>query len=267
MTIRMDRHGNVTRVKPEGRKSRQPWLRREVDRWRAGLMDDEGLAEALMSELGWKYDPGQPRVPAGQSGGGRWASGGAATQQRIRTCEEEDCTGAWGRDEFEAWDDQLTADERESVNHYTAHFYNDVNRHLRGHEVRRLTQEMISRTVKNVDSALAKSKTTMPAVSYRGVNCLSERCWDFFSGLEVGTTFQDDGYVSTTMNPNRFRGARVHMRIMIPEGVNAAYLDGLSQYEREAEVLLARGAKFKILNKRVLGDAHKSVEFEVMVVP
>jgi hypothetical protein len=74
VTIRMDRHGNVTRVKPEGRKARQPWLRREVDRWRAGLLDDEGLAEALMSELGWKYDPGQPRAPSGSPQGGQWVS-------------------------------------------------------------------------------------------------------------------------------------------------------------------------------------------------
>ena len=56
--VRMDRHGNVTVPRQrEGRKQRKPWLRREVDRWRAGLLTDEGLAEALLSELGWKYDP------------------------------------------------------------------------------------------------------------------------------------------------------------------------------------------------------------------
>jgi len=80
--IRMDRHGNVVKVvaQKSGRKSRRRWLAREVDRHRAGLLSDEGLAEALLSELGWKYDPSQPREPAGGPGGGRWTSGIGPTE-------------------------------------------------------------------------------------------------------------------------------------------------------------------------------------------
>ena len=85
MTIRMDRRGNVKVVRPVAKKSRSAWVDREVDRYRAGLLTLEGLAEAVLSELGWKYDESQPRVPAGSSEGGRWTNAGGGVAQPETT--------------------------------------------------------------------------------------------------------------------------------------------------------------------------------------
>lgn len=51
-----------------------------------GLRVDASLLRVLL--LHRKYDPGQPRIPAGQSGGGRWTDGGGTGDgERIRVAQ------------------------------------------------------------------------------------------------------------------------------------------------------------------------------------
>ena len=101
---------------------------------------------------------------------------------------------------------------------------------------------------------MEKSIVSQPTIAYRGINCTSPECQDFFFGLETGAEFQDKGYVSTTMNPNKFRAAKVRIKMIIPSGKQGAYLNGLSEYEGEAEILLPRNSRFKILSKTEKGE-------------
>ncbi|SEL99783.1 hypothetical protein SAMN04515666_106398 [Bosea lupini] len=49
---------------------------REIVLLRRGLVSLKAQTRLLRHELARKYNPDQPRVPAGNTGGGQWTSGG-----------------------------------------------------------------------------------------------------------------------------------------------------------------------------------------------
>jgi hypothetical protein len=61
--------------------------------------------EHLGRVLGQKFNPGQPRVPAGQPDGGQWTNEGATFQLvasgRISPAKEAECEAQLIRDEFQ----------------------------------------------------------------------------------------------------------------------------------------------------------------------
>ncbi|WP_100331278.1 ADP-ribosyltransferase [Bacillus xiapuensis] len=72
--------------------------------------------------------------------------------------------------------------------------------------------------------------------------------------LQVGKTFTDYGFVST--NPLKdstfIEGSKTLMHIHVPAGTNCAYIDPISEYPGEEEVLLDKGTTFKI--KEIIDD-------------
>jgi hypothetical protein len=98
-----------------------------------------------------------------------------------------------------------------------------------------------------------KSDTTV----YRGIK---GNGLDFFEGLKKGDVFEDKGFVSTTLDTNvatkfavqgnMYQG--IVLRMTLPKGTKGLYptsVTGLTNLSsREAEFLLPRDSKFKVLN-------------------
>lgn len=65
----------------------------------------------------------------------------------------------------------------------------------------------------------------------------------------VGKTFRDDGYMSTTVNPdNSALDGSVDLTIRAPRGSKGVYIERVSEFPLEQEMLLARGTKYRVVS-------------------
>lgn len=101
---------------------------------------------------------------------------------------------------------------------------------------------------KRFDAAIAKGALPEPAVLFRGIE------GRIVEGLEVGGTFEDLGYSSTSMAREigedfaSRRAAGVLLEIVAQAGTPAAFVPAAGGLD-EAEIVLPRGAKFRVLSE------------------
>ena len=134
-----------------------------------------------------------------------------------------------------------------AVYDYTGSHYNYINSGLRDNNV----SSSYKKTVKNMDKAFKhpSARVKEPTMVYRGYTS------KFANKLEPGDILQDKGYMSTASYLGKATGwaasdaAVVH--ILLPKGANAMTVQSISAHTSEAEVLIARGAKLRIIKKEV----------------
>jgi hypothetical protein len=190
-----------------------------------------------------------PRVPAGSSAGGEWS---AAPISSFRELDYK--TGMAELSQKALRGEQLTPEEQESLRVYSGESAADINAHLRGYSPgidpsARLKGERAT-VQANLDSAIDKSSLPENLMAFRGI---SSDGWSRFEDLKPGDTFEDKGYVSTTLNRNiATQFARVDgpaggvMIALLPKGIKALPLDVMLTQDAEREVLLPRNSKFRV---------------------
>lgn len=118
----------------------------------------------------------------------------------------------------------------------------------RADDPRQVHEVTIGREIHDLDSAIASHHMDHDAVVYR---TLADPSGHILGGLQVGSTFTDHGYVSTTANRNFMdtwatKPGRVDMHITLKKGTAAAPMAKQSQFGNEKELLLGRGSKFRV---------------------
>ena len=108
----------------------------------------------------------------------------------------------------------------------------------------------------NIDAALAKAKATTDFTVTRGLDDITKFCGP---NPTVGTVLMDNGYVSTSKNPNWNWGSGMKARISVKKGQRAMDIKSMSLHGSESEVLLPRGSLFKIT-----GVSDEFLELEYM---
>lgn len=153
------------------------------------------------------------------------------------------------------WEDELDSIEHGIAYEYTDTAFRPINNYLRGIWDEEYAEERLNGyteglsfdyITKKLDSAIDKSVIHEPFTAKR---CMGIEMLDRF---EVGESFIDLGYGSSTIDPNlNFMGNPVRMDIAIPSGKGiGAYVNGLSYYEDiEYEFLIARGGEYKTIEK------------------
>lgn len=153
----------------------------------------------------------------------------------------------------------MTADERSAVSRYTGRGYGLVNEGLRGKPPAHPKQrQLFQETVRELDSAMKKSKTPEPVVVHRDVGdaYLKALGADFDNPAQmqalVGKQFKESGYLSTSVGAksSNMRGS-VDLSISVPAGypaLNVMQMSGFAADERE--LLLGRGAKYVVKSVR-----------------
>jgi HK97 family phage portal protein len=152
-----------------------------------------------------------------------------------------------------------------AVSEYSATEYRGINRELRDFQLKSNTDEFsqLSREtaiqVASLDAVTRIDVRDKPTAVYRGVK--NSQMVKAIDAMGVGSTFTDHGYVSTTSDPSRAilftdpgdfdprspsGESRVLMRITTRQGVA---IRDFSSNPTENEVLLPRGARFKITSK------------------
>jgi len=177
-----------------------------------------------------KYDPSEPRVPAGSPDGGEWTSGG-------------------GR--------EPTQDEKDAIKNYTqSWFYPQINGNLRkGIE----PNELIKDNITKMDSFLNKSPK-FKGTLYRGLQFQQKRDIKQYNELYKQITkgeLIDRGFMSTTSDElvrSDFTREPFHTMKFEIEGKNAVDIHHLARDPGEKEVIFPRGTHFKVVSYEDRGD-------------
>ena len=174
------------------------------------------------------------------------------------------------RKKYKKWANNLDVDEEKVITEYTEMLAGDVNSALR----RGNFDDIVigdQDKIKMIDRALDKGEAVEDFVAHRGVHAhhLDEKLKDFYvdgryrfdgnTGDElleyvnknlVGTTFEDKGYVSTTIQQNRGFDKTTKISINVPKGSKGAYVEDLSEFPNEKEFLLSRDSKFQVVDAK-----------------
>jgi hypothetical protein len=157
---------------------------------------------------------------------------------------------AYGNAYWNDFLDDLHPDSRRALVTYTGSAYDTINSHLRfGTDV----SEYTVHTIDEMDRVMGARPVPEDVMIVRGTGI------DHL-GLESpmqmqGGLFDDKAYTSTALGktpPPPFDGKPVWMHLRVPKGTPALWLDHLSQYPGERELLLARGTEYKVT--RVFAD-------------
>jgi hypothetical protein len=139
------------------------------------------------------------------------------------------------------WRKSLSADEHFAVRTYTGASYGPINAELRGGKGDK------SPIVKDLDKSLAKSPLKEATVVYRGVKDLKSLGLDEHN--LAGAVIKDRAYMSTSLNrkvAEKYAEKGAVIRIVAPKGAKGASMSKVSRYDKENEVLFARGSSLKI---------------------
>lgn len=151
----------------------------------------------------------------------------------------------WADDNMVA-DTEYSVRESKSIRKYTTEHYAVLNGGLR------YTDRQLSDTdwlyINAIDSAMERSTIKQPITLHRVTGS------DAFGGITdltklAGRQFDDKGFLSTAIVPDTFmgnNGSDVIMRINVPAGSNALWVDPMSDAMGEMEVLLPRNSRFDI---------------------
>jgi hypothetical protein len=156
---------------------------------------------------------------------------------------------AYGNAYWNDFLDDLPDESRQALRTYSGNEYDLINGHLRG-------GTPLSDELKNTIAEMDKVMDTRPvpedvmivrgtAVDYVQVNGRPiETPFDMVDGV-----FGDKAFTSTALGrtpPPPFDGKPVWMHLRVPKGTPALWIDHLSKYPGERELLLARGSEYKV---------------------
>ena len=142
--------------------------------------------------------------------------------------------------------DPWTPAEREGLTIYTGGTYREMNSYLR-----KGGSGYISDYARKAITGAQKGMRAMPR------KLLVHRGCDFqqfgFSSYEqalklVGKTVQDKGFLSTSAGGRGAFSGSVNLEIEVPQGAYAAYVQSISNFPSEKELLIAAGTKYEVLS-------------------
>lgn len=155
------------------------------------------------------------------------------------------------------WDNDLTQNDRDGIYTYTTNFYREMNNALRSGTYSTLDKN--TKVVKAIDNATSGLKKTLLAedtLVYRGMGkmqALSD--WtgipkDMLSDPTVqksliGARLTEKAFMSTgTTSASAWSGVR--LEVYLPKGTQAMYVDPISAYSGEREILVQRHSTFEV---------------------
>lgn len=216
-----------------------------------------------LREKNSKGDRTGPHEPKTAGGGG----GESGSSFDAKTFTDSKAADEWGRDEFGSWANGLSSKERGALVDYQGHAFESINGGLRSGDV----PKGQASTIKALDSALSKKTLPHDMELYRGMDMSSEGSRAVIDTWEPGSTFQDKGYLSTSLDKhmahNEFvetKGPKATITVRAPKGTHAGYMNAASNNHmiaNEQEMLLPRNTNYRVVSKtKTSGGVHVVLE-------
>ncbi|MEB9695913.1 ADP-ribosyltransferase [Bacillus thuringiensis] len=174
----------------------------------------------------------------------------------------------WGNRLYRKWSKTITEQEKKEIGYYAGVGYREINTYLRIHKGELSGENPnIEKKVAYLDHAFHHARLKDSIVVYRRVTeaafglspntLLNEMGQINFDTLQTfrknykGKMNKDAAYMSTSIIKDpvtEFSELPILLRIVLPKGVQAAYIAPLSPTPEELELLLPRGTVYKITN-------------------
>ncbi|AQZ47430.1 putative ADP-ribosyltransferase [Paenibacillus larvae subsp. larvae] len=187
----------------------------------------------------------------------------------------------WGKKEYSKWKSTLTEEEKRQITLYTRNA-SPINTYLRDEGIG--SKPDMDKKIELIDKALIKTKLKDSVTVYRGTDGIifgKEFQTTLMNGNKVngevakkikkefeGTMLLERGYLSTSLvNGTLFLARPVLIELKIPKGGNAGYVDPISYYPGQLEMLLPRDTKYYIDNIKIIvngGSQRLKVEARVL---
>lgn len=153
------------------------------------------------------------------------------------------------RKDSKEWVEILSETERYAIRKYTYNsgdkkpnrFFERLNAMLRGDLPE---DEKLKSYADIISSALKKSKIKHDVIAYRNLDV------DLYSGFEVNDLITEDQFISTSVSKKAALEKSYKVLIYIPKGSRGAYIEILSKYPKQRELLLDRKTIFRVISKK-----------------
>ncbi len=183
----------------------------------------------------------------------------------------------WGKQNFSAWQTNLTSNEEGSLFAYKTLKYESINKILRGKPLDHIQDPDesylggVKKDIVNIDSALSKSNIPENIISYRA---FSDNANTDFNKL-VGKLYTPKGYISTALNKkgaelflndNKRLGRNpVMAKLYIHKGSKGAFMEGIKQMSGDGnEILLPKNSRFQVLSCNSINGI-QNIELELLL--
>ena len=153
------------------------------------------------------------------------------------------------REDSKEWIENLSEDEKYAIQKYTYNsgdkkpnrFFERLNAMLRGD----LPEDKKLRTYADIiSSALNKSRIKRDVIAYRNLDV------DLYSGFEVNDLIIEEQFISTSVSKRAALEKPYKVVIYIPKGSRGAYIEDISKYPKQRELLLDKGTIFRVISKK-----------------
>ncbi|MES1053471.1 ADP-ribosyltransferase [Bacillus thuringiensis] len=174
----------------------------------------------------------------------------------------------WGSAEHLKWKRELKQEEIKAVIEYTKNA-NPLNSYLRENDGILGSDATKDQKIELLDKALGHAKLSHHMVVYRGTDGIifgEEYQQPLMNGktvnLEIaaeikkkyrGTILTERGYLSTSLvNETQFMARPVIIELSVPKGTSAAYIDPISYYPGQYELLFSRNTQYYIDDIKII---------------
>lgn len=153
------------------------------------------------------------------------------------------------RKESEDWIKSLSKEEITSIRKYTYNsgdkkpnrFFERINAMLRG-EMKE--DKRLKYYADKLSCGINKNKLNHKVIAYRGCNV------DFSQGAKIGESFISNQFISSSVIKSHALGGDFQYTIFVREGARASYIEKLSYFPKQRELLLDRDTIFRVLYRQ-----------------
>ncbi len=166
------------------------------------------------------------------------------------------------RKEYDSWINSLNEKEKYAIEKYSWNsfdknngnisFFQRLNSMLRG--IKSNEQGMLSEYAEIISNAISRHPIEHSVICYRGSD------YDMTDNTEVGETFQSMQFISTSVIRSRRLKGTYEFVIHVPKGSEVAYIEKLSRYKKQRELLINKDTLFKVVARNGF-----LIELEVMI--
>lgn len=166
------------------------------------------------------------------------------------------------RKEYDEWIAQLSEKEKYAIEKYSWNsfdtnnnrksFFKRLNAMLRGERTKE--KEMLDSYADIISHAISKHSIGHSVICYRGSD------HDLSGGTPEGKTFISLQFVSTSVIRNKRLGGKYEFIIHIPQGASVAYIEKLSKFKKQRELLINKDTVFVVVSRK-----EHLIELEVII--
>jgi len=162
------------------------------------------------------------------------------------------------RKDSEGWIQELTDKEKRAIQKYAYNsgdkkpnrFFERLNAMLRGDAPE---NAKLQEYAEAISRGLKKNRLKYDVIAYRGMDI------DPSSGIAENGLFRPKQFFSTSVIENRSFNAKYRIVIYVKKGANAAYIEKLSHFEKQRELLLDKECIYRVLSRK-----GNTIELEVV---